>query len=47
MIHEPPKKRHCSECLYVETDMKSAYKLWLGKVFHVVITLGTKDEYMY
>ena len=36
------RKRHCSERLNAEID-----KEWLGKVFHVVITLGAKEEYIY
>ena len=44
MMHEP-QKRHCSEHLNAEIDEECL--IWLGKVFHVVITLGTIDEYIY
>ena len=46
VIHEPqPKKWHCRECLNAEID--DEYLILLGKVFQAVITLGTKDEYIY
>ena len=39
------KKRHCSESLNAQMDEDRL--IWLGEVFHVVITLGTKDDYIY
>jgi len=45
VIHEPQKKWHCRECLNAEIDEESL--ILLGKVFQAVITLGTKDEYIY
>jgi len=42
MIHESPKKG-----TVVNAEIDEECLIWLGKVFHVVITLGTKDEYIY
>ena len=45
VIHEPqPKKWHCRERLNAEIDNECL--MLLGKVFHAVITLDTKDEYI-
>jgi len=46
VIREPqPKKWHCRERLNAEIDDECL--VLLGKVFHAIITLGTKDEYIY
>ncbi len=46
VIHEPFKKKiNCSDRLNVELDEECL--IGSGKVFHIVITLGTNDEYMY
>jgi len=42
MIHEPPKKG-----TVVNAEIDEECLIWLDKVFHVVITLETKGEYMY
>ena len=36
---------YCRECLNAEIDDECL--ILLGKVFQAVITLGTKDEYIY
>ena len=45
VVHGPQKKWHCRECLNAEIDEESL--ILLSKVFQALITLGTKDEYIY
>jgi len=46
VINEPqPIKWHCRERINAEIDDECL--ILLGKVFHAVITLGTKDEHIY
>ena len=45
IIHEPQNNNNIKERLNAEMDEE--YLIQLGKVFHAVITLGTKDEYIY
>ena len=45
VINEPqPIKWHCRERINAEIDDECL--ILLGKVFHAVITLGTKDEHI-